>query len=149
RATGLYLHEGKAESLPFADGSFDLVSFENSLHHVSDVGQALREAARIARRAIVILDPWFDLSIPSQALGDRFERWLRRIDRMTGMAHRDPISAGEIMAASDGHVTGVVAIRHLLHLTPLSPETFQHLAGRAQPHMGDPTFAAPYKSGGM
>src|SRR5262249_54819061 len=71
-AAGLDLREGQAEALPFPDGSFDLVTFENSLHHVADIGRAVSEAARVARRAVVIVDPWFDLSIPSQALGDRF-----------------------------------------------------------------------------
>jgi SAM-dependent methyltransferase len=36
-----------AESMPFSDRSLDLVAFSNSLHHISDMGAALREAARI------------------------------------------------------------------------------------------------------
>jgi SAM-dependent methyltransferase len=148
-AAGLDLRQGTAEALPFPDQSFDLVTFENSLHHVSGIAQALAEAARVARRAIVIVDPWFDLSIPSQALGDRFERWLKKLDRMTGMVHWDPIAAGEIIGALGGGVAPATAVRHLLHLTPLTPEGFEHLANRTVPAMGTPEFSAAYAAGGM
>ncbi|HEY1384853.1 MAG TPA: class I SAM-dependent methyltransferase [Dongiaceae bacterium] len=149
KATGADVREGAAESLPFSDASFDLVTFENSLHHVTDIPRALREAARVARRAIVIIDPWFDLSIATQATGDRFERWLKRVDRMSGMVHWDPIAAGEIVAALDGHANGAVAVRHLLHLTPLTPQTFAYLSDRAAPHMDKPAFAAAYRQAAM
>jgi len=43
--------EGAAEALPFADGSFDVVIFFNSLHHVApeSMDAALGEAARVLR----------------------------------------------------------------------------------------------------
>jgi ubiquinone/menaquinone biosynthesis C-methylase UbiE len=149
RSASLDLRAGNAEALPFADASVDVVTFENSLHHVSDIGAALREAARVARRAIVILDPWFDLSIPTQALGDRFERWLKLADRLTGMVHWDPIAAGEIIAALGGTAMRATAVRHLLHLTSRAAHEFEHLANRASPHMTDASFAAAYKAAGM
>src|SRR5688572_13244692 len=115
RAQGLDVRAATAEALPFPDAAFDLVTFENSLHHVTGIGRALAEAMRVARRAVVIVDPWFDLSIPSQAVGDRYERWMKALDRMTGMVHWDPIPAGEIIAACDGVQS--ISIRHLLQLT--------------------------------
>ena len=139
---GLDIRAGTAEALPFPDGAFDLVTFENSLHHVTEIGRALAEAMRVARRAVVIVDPWFDLSIPSQAVGDRYERWLKALDRMTGMVHWDPIAAGAIAAACDG---SNVTVRHLLQLTPMSNEAFEYYAGRAQPHRESPV----YKANGM
>jgi SAM-dependent methyltransferase len=139
QANGLDMRAGTAEALPFSEGAFDLVTFENSLHHVTEIGRALAEAVRVARRAVVILDPWFDLSIPSQKLGDRFERWLKTLDRMTGMVHWDPIAAGEIAAACNG---SRVTIRHLLQLTPMSTEAFEYFAGRAQPHRETPAYRA-------
>lgn len=148
RTSGLDLRQGNADALPFPDASFDLVAFENSLHHVTEIGRALAEAARVARRAIVIVDPWFDLSIPSQTVGDRFERWLKRIDRMTGMVHWDPIPAGEIVAAFNGISTGSIAVRHLLHLTPLAPDTFEQLATRMS-SQSDPALSAAYRAAGM
>jgi SAM-dependent methyltransferase len=141
-AQGLDVRAGTAEALPFADATFDLVTFENSLHHVTEIRRALAEAMRVARRGVVIIDPWFDLSIPSQVVGDRYERWMKKLDRMTGMVHWDPIAAGEIAAACNG---SAVTIRHLLQLTPMSNEAFAYFAGRAQPHKDSPV----YKANGM
>lgn len=140
---GLDVRPGAAEALPFPDGSFEVVTFENALHHVSDIGRALAEALRVARRGIIIIDPWFDLSIPSQRAGDRFERWLKKLDRMTGMVHWDPIPAGEILAFCDGARS--FTVRHLLTLTQMSCETFSHLAGRAETHK----HAAAYEADNM
>jgi SAM-dependent methyltransferase len=148
-AAGLDLRRAGGEALPFPDGSFDLVTFENSLHHASEIAQALAEAMRVARRAIVIIDHWFDLTIPSQAVGDRFERWLKKLDRMTGMVHWDPIPAGQIIDACGGGPTLAIAVRHMLHLTPLTRAGFEQLANRALPSMGTPEFSAAYEAGGM
>lgn len=43
--------EGRAEDLPFADRSFDVVVFSNSLHHVAPakMDRAIGEAARVLR----------------------------------------------------------------------------------------------------
>jgi SAM-dependent methyltransferase len=149
RASGLDIQAGSAESLPFPDDAFDLVTFENSLHHVGEIGRALTEAARVARRAIVIVDPWFDLSIPSQVTGDRFERWLKRVDRMTGMVHWDPIPAGKIIGAFDGAASRSVALRHMLQLTPLAPATFDWLTSRTFPQADAAAFSAAYRAANM
>jgi SAM-dependent methyltransferase len=138
-AQGLDVRAGTAEALPFTDAAFDLVTFENSLHHVAEIGRGLAEAMRVARRAVVIVDPWFDLSIPSQAVGDRYERWMKALDRMTGMVHWDPIAAGAIAAACNG---STVTVRHLLQLTPMSNEAFAYFSGRAQPHRELPIYRA-------
>lgn len=45
---------GSALALPFADRSFDLVAFVTSLEFVSDREAALREAARVARRGLLL-----------------------------------------------------------------------------------------------
>ena len=42
--------------LPFVDGSFDVVMFIDVLHHTDDPERLLAEAARVARRAVVIKD---------------------------------------------------------------------------------------------
>ncbi|MDI9786999.1 class I SAM-dependent methyltransferase, partial [Pseudomonas aeruginosa] len=41
--------QGKAESLPFADGEFDFVFSRYSTHHWRDVGLALREVRRVLK----------------------------------------------------------------------------------------------------
>jgi SAM-dependent methyltransferase len=48
-----------AESLPFADSSFDVVACRVAAHHFSDVQAAVCEMARVARRRVVVCDNTF------------------------------------------------------------------------------------------
>jgi ubiquinone/menaquinone biosynthesis C-methylase UbiE len=48
---------GDAQALPFADDEFDLVSLVEMLQLVEDPGRALAEAARVARRAVIVTVP--------------------------------------------------------------------------------------------
>lgn len=43
-------------TIPFGDGTFDAVSLIDVLHHAEDARRLLREARRVARRAVVIKD---------------------------------------------------------------------------------------------
>jgi SAM-dependent methyltransferase len=45
-----------AESIPFADGSFDVVVSRIAPHHFQDIGAALGEIVRVASRTVVIED---------------------------------------------------------------------------------------------
>ena len=49
----------RAEDLPFADGSFDLVATRVAAHHYADVRQAVREMARVAAKEVVVVDNCF------------------------------------------------------------------------------------------
>jgi len=55
-APSILFHEGTAEVLPFGDATFDLVFMGMLLHETDDRLQALREAARVARRRVAILE---------------------------------------------------------------------------------------------
>jgi SAM-dependent methyltransferase len=46
----------RAEGLPFADGSFDVVACRTAAHHFADVPAAVREMARVARERVLIVD---------------------------------------------------------------------------------------------
>jgi SAM-dependent methyltransferase len=48
-----------AESLPFADASFDAVTCRVAAHHFADVIAAVKEMARVARHRVVICDNTF------------------------------------------------------------------------------------------
>lgn len=48
-----------AEQMPFEDGSFDLVVSRLGAHHFADVRPAVREMARIASRAVIVVDNTF------------------------------------------------------------------------------------------
>jgi SAM-dependent methyltransferase len=45
-----------AESLPFADHSFDVVACRTAAHHFVDVGKAVSEMARVARSTLILVD---------------------------------------------------------------------------------------------
>jgi len=49
----------RAEDLPFADGSFDVVTCRIAAHHFQDIRKAVGEMARIAARLVVIEDNVF------------------------------------------------------------------------------------------
>lgn len=46
-----------AENLAFPDRSFDIVAVHDGLHHLDEPRRAIREMARVARQAVLILDP--------------------------------------------------------------------------------------------
>jgi SAM-dependent methyltransferase len=49
----------RGEDLPFADGSFDVVTCRIAPHHFADVRTAVAEMARVSRRFVVIEDNLF------------------------------------------------------------------------------------------
>lgn len=49
----------RAEHLPFADGSFDVVATRVAAHHYDDVGLAVAEMARVAAGSVLIVDNVF------------------------------------------------------------------------------------------
>ena len=49
----------RAEELPFADSSFDVVACRVAAHHFQDVEAAVREMARVARDLVLVVDNLF------------------------------------------------------------------------------------------
>lgn len=89
---------GRAEELPFEDRSFDVVTLEYVAHHVENLPKAMREAARVANTAVLLLDCWFDETIPSQRVARRYDDWLKRLDRKAGYIHNPCPTAAELTA---------------------------------------------------
>jgi SAM-dependent methyltransferase len=54
--------------LPFEDKSFDVVMFVDVLHHTDDPGILLREAKRVARKAVVLKDHTMDSALAGPTL---------------------------------------------------------------------------------
>jgi ubiquinone/menaquinone biosynthesis C-methylase UbiE len=46
----------RAEDVPFADASFDVVACRTAAHHFSDVAKAVREMARVSAGRVLIVD---------------------------------------------------------------------------------------------
>jgi SAM-dependent methyltransferase len=89
---------GDAESLPFGDAEFDLVTCVNSLHHVADMPRTLAEMARVLRRggSIVVQDYLADPD-PEQA-----ERW-ETVERLRDPDHRRLPREGEVAGLLASH----------------------------------------------
>jgi SAM-dependent methyltransferase len=62
----------RAESLPFADGAFDVVACRTAAHHFEEVGLAVREMARVSRDRVLVVDTRFmgDAVEEAEALRD-------------------------------------------------------------------------------
>ncbi len=50
----------RAEDLPFADGSFDVVVCRIAAHHFENVGAALAELARVSRELVLVEDTLYE-----------------------------------------------------------------------------------------
>ena len=50
----------RAEDIPFADDSFDVVTCRIAPHHFEDVRAAVRELARVARRLVLVEDTLYE-----------------------------------------------------------------------------------------
>ena len=97
--------EGTIFALPFADKTFDLVFSGAMLHHVGDVGAALREMRRVSRSMVVALEPnrnnpamaAFGAIVPEERGTLRFSSaWLRRQASEAGLKVRSCTALGWI-----------------------------------------------------
>ena len=72
-------------TIPFADKSFDVVQFVDVLHHTLDPQALLREARRVARRAIVLKDHGCDGILADPTL--RFMDWVGNAHHGVGLPY--------------------------------------------------------------
>ena len=94
---GAELRKARAEELPFADSSFDLVFLGHVLHEADSPLQALKEARRVARGRVVVLE------------------WpYREEEHGPPLAHRLSQAAVESLAAEAGY--GAVESLQLTHM---------------------------------
>ena len=88
--TNIATQQGYAETLPFADASFDVVISRYSAHHWHDVGAALREVNRILKpggRLIVM-----DVMSPGHPVRDI---WLQTVEALRDTSHIRNHASGE------------------------------------------------------
>jgi SAM-dependent methyltransferase len=144
RAKGYDVRLACAEELPLADASVDVTVFSYTAHHIADWHAALAEAMRVTRKAILVLDPWHDERIPSQAVAAGFERWCRGIDRANGEVHHDNLGANALLGelARD---TGAWAVRYeyLLELVELGSRQLEEVAQKQLKKAKNPKLWQP------
>jgi SAM-dependent methyltransferase len=114
----------RAESLPFADGSFDVAACRIAAHHFDDVPGAVAEMARVSRDRVVVQDNLFQgeameeaekLRDPShirryseQEWRSFFERAGLEVDRLELMSRRMPVDAWLRRADASAEVSAKV-----------------------------------------
>jgi SAM-dependent methyltransferase len=105
RNRGLDVRLGDAQALPFEDASFDIAFEANLLHHLAAPERAVREMARVAREALVLIEPnrcnpimfAFSLLVRQERGGLRSSRaHLRRLLESTGWTVRHRWTTGAI-----------------------------------------------------
>jgi len=82
--------QGYAESLPFAEQSFDIVISRYSAHHWHDVGQALREVKRVLKPGGLVII--MDIMSPGHPVRDI---WLQTVEALRDTSHVRNYSSGE------------------------------------------------------
>ncbi len=92
---------GTAEALPYPDGAFDIVFLGLVFHETDDAEAALREALRVARRRIGILEwpyreqefgPPLPHRVDPQRLAELFTAVAGRAPEVTSLEHLDLIT---------------------------------------------------------
>ena len=98
RATAGPRVQADAAALPFESVSFDWVTMRHVPHHLEHPRAAFAAAWRVARTGLLIAEPWYDPTVPSQHTALAADRWLKRQDRRRGMVHADILSAADLIA---------------------------------------------------
>ena len=78
------LVEGHAESLPFADGEFDALTFTYLLRYVAEPATTLRELARVTRRGGTIAG--LEFAVPHGLWRPPWELYVRALLPLAGRA---------------------------------------------------------------
>ncbi|WP_145483283.1 class I SAM-dependent methyltransferase [Yersinia aldovae] len=90
KLTNINVQQGLAESLPFADNSFDIVISRYSAHHWHDVGLALREVKRVLRPGGNVI--FMDVASPGNPVLDIY---LQTVEVLRDTSHVRNYSPGE------------------------------------------------------
>lgn len=112
--TRVELRTGDARALPFADRSFDLVYTRLALEQMEQIRpEALREIARVAARAVVLIEPWkdFNRADPGRAYIRRMGYFTGRIADLRKLGFADAFVPGDVPQKVQFNAGPVVAVR--------------------------------------
>ncbi len=88
------------EALDYEDGYFDTVCISNSLHHMERLVQVLNELMRVLKPGgfFIVAEMYKDgLQTPPQQTHIQLHHWFAKLDRLTGIYHRDTFDQQEII----------------------------------------------------
>ncbi|HLN23313.1 MAG TPA: class I SAM-dependent methyltransferase [Patescibacteria group bacterium] len=131
---------GMAETLPFADASFDVVASRYSAHHWRDLAAGLKEARRVLKKGGVAV--FMDVISPGAALTDTY---LQAVELLRDPSHVRDYSLDEWRhaATAAGFVPGEATCRRLpLDFTSwiqrmATPDNHAQVIRSLQARMGD------------
>jgi SAM-dependent methyltransferase len=88
-----------AGTLSFADGEFDMVTINAGLHHLTDIGSALREMVRVLKPGgrFILREMFCDNQTEKQQVGIAAHHWWARADRLRGRPHYPTLKKQEII----------------------------------------------------
>jgi len=124
RGRGLDARLGSAEQPEIPEGSYDWVVIRHVLHHLQDPGRALAAAWAIARRGLLLAEPWYDPTLPSHERARRVNLWVLAQDRRLGRIHNPPLSAGAIAGLLPAGEDYEIDCEHYLRLRDRPIERF-------------------------
>jgi len=92
-----------AQSMDFADNSFDTVHISHSLHHLTDVSDVLDEMVRVLKPAgnLIIDEMYRDRQTEKQLAVVYLHDWWADIDTSLGINHNHTIRRHEIISLID------------------------------------------------
>lgn len=93
----------RAEELPFADGSYDVVACRTAAHHFSDVRAAVAEMARVSSDRVLVVD--------TVNMGDEIER----AEKLRDPSHVRNYTEAEWVAFLEGAGLRVAEVRFFEH----------------------------------
>ena len=95
---GLVFKQMAAEKLQFEDDTFDLASISMALHHLRKINRGLWEMKRVVKPGgwIILNELISDNLNPAQEVHKLYHHFRSKIDRMTGICHRETFTKDAI-----------------------------------------------------
>jgi SAM-dependent methyltransferase len=112
------------QTIPHPDKSFDVVSFVDVLHHTDDPRILLKEAARVARKAVILKDHFSQNAVDHMTL--RFMDWVGNAPHGVVL----PYNYGSRADWENWYAEAGLGIETLSTEVPLYPAPFSLLFGR-------------------
>lgn len=96
---GLVFKQMAAEKLQFEDDTFDLASISMALHHLRKINRGLCEMKRVVKPGgwIILNELISDNLNPAQEVHKMYHHFRSKIDRMTGICHREAFTKDAIL----------------------------------------------------
>lgn len=96
---GLVFRNMAAEKLQFENNTFNLASMSMALHHLRKTNRGLLEMKRVVKPGgwIILNEPISDNLNPAQEVHKMYHHFKSKIDRMTGICHRETFKKNSIL----------------------------------------------------